>query len=106
MITVIYENNTAAVIVRNEVSSWNCVQSRTKQDCVLYPFIWVILIDFALRSPCKTMLEYEIKLGSISFLDLHYPDDSRILDESVSKMNELLVILNSDSDFELLSFRE
>ena len=45
VISAMYENNTAAVKVGNEVSSWFCIKSGVKQDCVLSPFIWIILID-------------------------------------------------------------
>jgi len=36
---VMYENNTAAVMVGNEVSSWVCIKSGVKQGSVPSPFI-------------------------------------------------------------------
>ena len=41
----------------------------------------------------KAMGEHRIKHGGKSFMDLDYADDLSILDESVSKMNELLEVL-------------
>ena len=72
-----YENNTAAVKVGNEVSSWFCIKSGFKQGCVLSPFIWIILMDFVLRSTGKAIGDKGIKWG----------------DESESKMNELSEVL-------------
>ena len=48
VISTMYENNT--VTVGNEVSSWSCIVSGTKQGCVLSPFIWIILMYFVLIS--------------------------------------------------------
>ncbi|XP_065567297.1 uncharacterized protein LOC136031557 [Artemia franciscana] len=50
VIYAMYGNNTAAVKVGNEVSSWFCIKSGVKQGCVLFPFIWIILMDFDLWS--------------------------------------------------------
>ena len=50
VISDMYENTTAAFKVGNKVSSWFCIISRVKQGCILYPFIWIILLEFILRS--------------------------------------------------------
>jgi hypothetical protein len=50
-------------------------------------------MDFVLRITGKAMGDHGIKLGSKTLLDLDYSDDLGILDESVSKMNELLEVL-------------
>ena len=50
-----YENNTAVVKTGNVVSSWFCIKSGVKQGCVLSPFIWIILMDFVLRSTGKAI---------------------------------------------------
>ena len=88
-----YENNTAAVKVGNEVSSWFGTKSGVKQGCLLPPFTWIILMDFVLRSTGKAMGDYGIKWGGKSLLDLDYADDLCILNERVSKMNEVLEVL-------------
>ena len=87
------ENNSAAVKVRNEVSNCFCINSGVKQGCVLPPFIWIILMDFVLRSTEKAIGDHGIKWGGKILLDLVYADDLSLLDESVSKMNELLEVL-------------
>ena len=46
VISAMYENNTAAVKVGNEFSSWFCIKSGVRQGLVLSPFIWIILINF------------------------------------------------------------
>jgi hypothetical protein len=51
------------------------------------------LIDFVLRSTGKAMGDHGIKWGRKSLLDLDYADDLRILEESVSKINEILEVL-------------
>ena len=61
VISAMYKKNTAAVKVGNEISSWFRIKSGVKQGCVLYPYIWIILIDFVLNSPGKTMGELKIK---------------------------------------------
>ena len=81
------------VKVGNEVSSWFCIKSRVKQGCVLYPFIWIILMYFVLRRTGKTMGDHGIKWGWKTLLYLDYADDLSILHESVSKMNKLLEVL-------------
>jgi len=53
------------------------------------PLIWIILMDFVLRSTGKSMGDCRIKWGGKTLLGLDYADDLSILDESVSKMNEL-----------------
>ena len=88
-----YENNTTAVKVGNEVSSFFFIKSGVKQDCVLSPFIWIILMDFVLRSTGKAMGDHGIKWGDKTLLDLHYAYNLSILDEIGSKINELLEIL-------------
>jgi hypothetical protein len=93
VISVMYENNTAAVKVGNEVSSWFCIKSGVKQGCVLSSFIWIILMDFVLRSTGKVMGDRRIKWGGKSILDLDCADYLSILDESLSKINELLEVL-------------
>ena len=86
------ENNVAAVKMENEVSiSFNIrfrIKSRVKYGCVLFPFIRNVLIDFVLRKTGKAMGEHESKWEE----DLYYADDLIILDESVSRTNELLEI--------------
>ena len=93
VICAMYENNTAAVKVGNEVSNWFCIKSGVKQGCVLSPFIWIILMDFILRSTGKTIGDHGIKWVGRMLLDLDYADDLSILDESLSKMNEFLEVL-------------
>ena len=61
VISVMYGNNTAAVKEGNEVSNWFCIKSEVKRGCVLSPFIWIILMDFALRSTGKSMGNHGIK---------------------------------------------
>ena len=58
-----YENNTAAVKVRNEVSSRFRTKSEVKQDCLLSLFIWIIFMNFALRSTGKARGEHALKWG-------------------------------------------
>ena len=93
MICTMHENNTAAVKVGNEVSNWFCIKSGVKQGCVLSPFIWIVLMDFVLRSTGKAIGDHGIKWGGRTLLDLDYADDLSILDESVRKMNEFLEVL-------------
>ena len=50
VICAMYENNTVALKVGNEVSSWFRIKSGVKQGCCLSHFIWIILMDFVLRS--------------------------------------------------------
>ena len=68
--SAMYENNTAAVKVGNEVSSWFCINSEVEQVCVLSPFIWTILMDFVLRSTGKAMGDHGIERGGKTLLDL------------------------------------
>ena len=49
-------------------------------------------MDFVLRSTGKTRGGHGIKWGGKTLLDLDYADDLNILDESLSKMNELLEV--------------
>ena len=56
-------------------------------------FIWIILMDFVLRSTKKAMEDHGIKWGGKSLLDLDFADDLSILDESVNKMSEVLEVL-------------
>ena len=60
---------------------------------MLSPFIWIILMNFVLRSTGKEMGNHGIKLGEKTLLNLDYADDLSILDENVSKMNELLELM-------------
>jgi hypothetical protein len=50
-------------------------------------------MDFVLRSTRKAMGDHGIKWRGKTLLDLDYAYDLSTLDESVSKMNELLVVL-------------
>ena len=52
-------------------------------------------MDLVLRITGKTMGDHGIKWGRKTLLDLDYADDLSILDESVSKINELLEVLQS-----------
>ena len=49
-------------------------------------------MDLVLRSTAKTIGEHHVKRESKILLDSDYADDLSILDESVSKMNELLEV--------------
>ena len=65
------------------------IKSGVKQGFVLSPFIWIILMDFVLRSTGKAIGDHGIKwVGKLS-PDSDYADDLGILDEGVSKMNEV-----------------
>ena len=86
VICAMYGNNTTAVKVENEVSNWFCIKSGVKQGCVLFSFIWILLMDFVLRSTGKAIGDHRIKWGGKTLLDLDYADDLSMLDESVSKM--------------------
>ena len=87
-----YENNTATATVEKEASSWVCIKSGIKQGFVLSLFIWIISMDFVLKSTGKAMGNQGIKWGEKTLLNLDYADDLSILDESVSKMNEVLEV--------------
>ena len=50
-------------------------------------------MDFDLWSKGNPMGEHRIKQGEKTFLNLDYADDLSILDESVSKINELFDVL-------------
>ena len=50
-------------------------------------------MEFVLRSTGKALGDYEIKWRGKAFLDLDYADDLSILNESVSKINELSEVL-------------
>ena len=91
VISAMYENNIARVKAGNEVSSWFCIKPGVMQGCVLSPFISIIFMSFVLRSTRKAMGDDKIKWGGK--LDLDYNVNLSILDESVSKMNELLEFL-------------
>ena len=91
MISAIYENNTAAVEVGNEVRSWSRIKSGVKQCYILFPFNWMIMMDLVLKSTRKAMGEHRIKWGRK--ITRTYADDFSTLDENVSKMNELLDVL-------------
>ena len=80
-----------------KVGSWFRIESGVMQGCILSPFIWIILMDFVLRSTGKGIGEHGIKCEGNTFLDLDYADDLSTLDESVSKMNELLGVLRVES---------
>jgi len=61
---------------------------------LFYPTLYgSFLMGFFLRSPRKAIRDHGIKCGRKNLLDLDYDDDFSILDESVSKMNELLEVL-------------
>ncbi|XP_065568765.1 uncharacterized protein LOC136032370 [Artemia franciscana] len=77
VISAMYENNAAAIKVGNEVSSWFCIKSGVKQGCVLSPFIWIILMDFILRSIAQAMGDHGIKRGGMALLDLDYAADPK-----------------------------
>ena len=61
VISAMNENNTSAVKVGNEVSSWFCTKSGIKHGCVLSPFVWIIFMDFVLRSTGKATRDHGIK---------------------------------------------
>ena len=61
VICAMHENNTAAVKLGNEVSIWFCIKSGVEQGCVLSPFIWIILMNFVLRSTGKAIGYHGIK---------------------------------------------
>ena len=90
VICAMYENN--AVKVGNEVSNWFCIKSGVNQGCVLFPFTWIILMNFVLRSTGKQLKTTQSN-GEEKREDLDYADDWSILDKSVSKMNEFLEVL-------------
>ena len=52
-------------------------------------------MDFLLRSTGKALREHGIKWGGKTLLDFDYADDPNILDENVSKKNELLQVLRA-----------
>ena len=81
-----YENNFAAVKVRNEVNSWFCIDSGVKHGCVLFQLIWIILLDFVLRNTVKAMEEHRIKWECKTLLGLGYAGDLSVLDESICKL--------------------
>ena len=90
VISAMNENNTAAIKVENEVSSWFFIKSGVKQGYFLSPFICFILMNFVLNSTGKAMGDHEIEWGGKTLPDLDYADYLSISDESMSKMNEHL----------------
>ena len=67
VISAMYENNTTAVKVGNDVSTWFHIKSGVEHICVLFPFISIILMDFILRSTGKAMGDQGINLGGRNF---------------------------------------
>ena len=84
------DNNNAADKVGNGISSWFCIKSGVQQGYVLSPFVWIILIEFVLRSTAMAMGEHEINSCIQTLLKYDWAEDLRILNENVSKMNEVL----------------
>ena len=72
VISAMYKNNTAAVKLGNEDSNWFCIKSGVKQGCALSPFIWIILMDFVLRSTGKAMGVHGIKWRGRTLLSSDY----------------------------------
>ena len=87
-----HKNSTTAVKVGNEISSWFPIKSGVKQSSVLSPFIRITLIDFVLMSTGRAIGDQGIKWGGKTLLD------SSILDENMSKMNELWKVLRFQGD--------
>ena len=79
VVSAMYENNTVAVKVGNDVRTWLCIQSRVKQACVLPFFIRIILMDFILSSTGKAMEDHRIDWEGKTLLYLDYADDLSIL---------------------------
>ena len=52
-------------------------------------------MDFDLRSTARAMGKHRIQWRSRTLLNLDFADDLKILDENVSKMNELLEVLRA-----------
>ena len=80
MIFALNENYSAVVKVGSEVSYWFCIKSGVKQGCVLSFFIWIILMDFVLRSTGMAIGNNGIKWGGKMLLYLDYADNLSILD--------------------------
>ena len=93
VICAMYENNTAAVKVGNEVSNWFCIKSGVKQGLCSIPLYMDHFDGLCLKEHRKGNWRPRNQMGRKTLLDLDYADDLSILDESVSKMNEFLEVL-------------
>ena len=60
-----YENNTAAIKIENEVSRWYLIGSGVKEGFVLFPFVWIIVMDSVSTSTRKTMAVTRNQMGDI-----------------------------------------
>ena len=77
----------------NELLEVLQVQGARIGSLIRISLIRTILVDFVLRSTGKVMRDHEIKWREKPLRYIDYADDLSILDESVSKMNELLEVL-------------
>jgi len=60
--------------------SWFGVGSGVKQGCVLFPFVFIILMYFVLRNTTKAIEEYGIKWEGGTSLALDYAYELGVLD--------------------------
>ena len=90
VIGAMYKDITAAVKVGNGVSSWFRIKSEVKQGCVLSPQPNKDHFDgICLKEHRKGNGRTRKQMRRKTLLDLDYADNLIILDERVSKMNEL-----------------
>ena len=54
------------------------VLNQELSSVVLYPFIWIILMDLVLKGTGKAMGDHRIKWGGKTLLDLGYADELSI----------------------------
>jgi len=64
------ENCVVVVRVGSKISSWFDVKSRVKRGCVLFPFIRIMLMDFAIWNRAKAIAEQEDDWERKTLLDL------------------------------------
>ena len=64
---------------------------------ILSPFILIMMLSFFLKSTVKAVGDCGIKWAGKILINLDFVDDFNILDESASKMNEILEALRVQS---------
>ena len=95
LITNLYWDQLAAVNIENNLSSWIEIKRGVRQGCVLSPELFAIYGEIILRS----IIGIEgIRIGGVNINNIRYADDTVIIADSADKLQELLNIVNRESE--------
>ena len=93
MIIALYKESECCAKTEKGTTRFFKIMSGVRQECVLSPMLFIIIMDYTLRFTSG----YRVKVSNKQLLDLVFTGDVVLLDESKERLQQLLCTITENA---------